>query len=412
MKNIPKVLIVNTVIQSTGKVISIILGFSAVFLLTRYLGVEGYGEFTLVFSYLAIFGILADFGLHLSMIKILPRYKEDQKKISGSYFIIRFLFVIASGLFALLCLLFFPYSFETKILIFIGAIGVGIGYLSGFGNAIFQSKLRIDLIIYIDILGKIITIFFIYLFIQLRLNIYFIILTILMGNMASFMLSTYYLIKRQEFSLAFDKKIVRDLLTISIPVGITSFFALLYFKIDILLLSFFKGSSDIAYYGVSYKIFENLLLLWGFYMASAYPILSSKINKDSEFNKFLKQCIITATISSTIIVVGGYIVSPFLVKIIAGEKFMFSSDSLRILLFSVPIFFINNIFYHVFLLRDKMWILVRILIGSLLFNIVINLIVIPKYSFIGTSYTTVVTELFTFMFYLYLFIRYKKKYEK
>jgi len=387
----------NTLIQIAGKIATVIFSIFTVSLLTRYLGLEGYG-------------VIADFGLHLSMIKIIPKYKDDQKKIIGSYFIIRFLFVIVSGLITLLCLLFVPYSLETKTLILIGSIGVGIGYLSGFGNAIFQSKLRVDLITYIDILGKIITIFFIYLFIQLRLNIYFIILTILIGNIASFMLSTYYLIKRHEFSLAFDKKIVQNLLSISIPVGITSFFALLYFKIDTLLLSFFKSSSDIAYYGVSYKIFENLLILWGFYMASAYPILSSKINKNTEFNAFLKQCIISAIIGSSIIIVFGYVLSPFLIEIIAGKEFLVSAESLRILLFSIPVFFINNIFYHVILLRDKMWTLVGVLIGSLLFNVVINLIVIPKYSFIGTSYTTVITELFTFLFYFYLFFS-QKKYE-
>jgi O-antigen/teichoic acid export membrane protein len=402
---------VNTLIQIIGKIATVFFSIFTVSLLTRYLGLGGYGEFTLVFAYLAIFGVIADFGLHLSMIKILPRYKKDQKKIIGSYFTIRFLFVIASGLIALLCLLFVPYSFETKILILIGSIGVGIGYLSGFGNAIFQSKLRVDLITYIDILGKIITIFFIYLFIQLRLNIYFIIFTILIGNIASFMLSTYYLIKRHEFSLDFDKKITQDLLSISIPVGITAFFTLLYFKIDTLLLSFFKSSTDIAFYGVSYKIFENLLILWGFYMASAYPILSSKVNKNAEFNKFLKQCIILAIIGSSIIIVVGYIFAPLLITIIAGEEFLVSAESLRILLFSIPVFFINNIFYHVILLRDKMWTLVGVLIGSLLFNIVINLIVIPKYSFIGTSYTTVITELFTFIFYFYLFFSFKKKYE-
>jgi O-antigen/teichoic acid export membrane protein len=402
---------INTFIQIVGKIISIIFSIFTISILTRYLGIEGYGKFTLVFAYLAFFGVLADFGLHLSMIKILPKYKNSQKKIIGSYFIIRILFVAVSTLLTLFCLLIVPYSYEIKLAIIIGIIGVDIGYLSGFGNAIFQSKLRIDLITYIDIIGKIITIFFIYIFIQLKLNIYFIVSTILMGNIVSLTLSVHYLIKRHEFSLVFDKKIVRDLLSISIPVGITSFFSLLYFKIDTLLLSFFKGSSDIAYYGVSYKIFENLLILWAFYMASAYPILSSKINKNTEFNTFLKQCIISAIISSSIIIVLGYILAPMLITIIAGEEFLVSAESLRILLFSIPIFFINNIFYHVILLRDKMWTLVGVLIGSLLFNIVINLIVIPKYSFIGTSYTTVITELFTFLFYFYLFFSFKKKYE-
>jgi len=61
----------NTLIQIAGKIATVIFSIFTVSLLTRYLGLEGYGEFTLVFAYLAIFGVIADFGLHLSMIKII-----------------------------------------------------------------------------------------------------------------------------------------------------------------------------------------------------------------------------------------------------------------------------------------------------------------------------------------------------
>lgn len=403
---------INTFIQIVGKIASVIFSIFIVSFLTRYLGVDGYGKFTLVFAYLAVFGVLADFGLHLSMIKVLPKYEKNEKTIIGSYFVIRSLLIIVSMLIAIICLFFIPYSFETKTAIVIGALGVGIGILSGFGNAIFQLKLRIDLVTYIDIFGKIVTILFIYFFIQLNLNLYFIVSAILIGNIASLILAIHFLIKRKEFSLSFDKEIAFDLLSVSIPVGITSLLSLLYFKIDTILLSFFKSPSEVAYYGLSYKIFENLLILWGFYMASAYPILASTFTKHSEFNKFIKQCIAVAIISSFLIILFGYIFSPYIIKLIAGEKFLYSSYSLRVLLFSIPLFFVNNIFYHVFLLRDKMWVLTKVLIGSLIFNILTNLVIIPRYSYMGTSYTTVITEFFTFVFYIYLFFNQYKSYEK
>lgn len=403
-------LISNTLIQSLGKIISALIGFSTVFLLTRYLGVDGYGKFTLVFAYLTIFSVLADFGLHLSMIRELTTFKGRKEEIIGTYFTLRFILVILSTIIALLCLLFTPYPSDIKIAILIASISVNIGLISGFSNAIFQSDLRLDLITLFDFIGKITTVICILIFILIKLNFYFIVSTVLIGNSVALALSISFLKKEEKLFIGFNRNIATTLLKMSIPVGITSFFSLLYFKIDILLLSFLKGTSEIAYYGVSYKIFENILVLWGFYMASAYPILSSKIDNIEEFNSFLKKNIKTAIFSSLYLVVIFYFSAPYIIKYLAGDEFLVSVSALKLLLFSIPFFFINNIIYHVFILKNKPWILVKIFFISLIFNIILNVLIIPKYGFIGASAITLITEVLISMMYLYT-IFFIKKYE-
>lgn len=402
-------LFTNTLIQSGGKIISALIGFITVYFLTRYLGVNGYGEFTLVFAYLTMFGVISDFGLHLSMIKELATFKGKKDEIIGTYFTLRFALVVFSTLLAIICLLFIPYSSEIKLAIIIASIGVNAGVISGFSNAIFQSDLRIDLITLIDLIGKIVTILCIGLFILIGRNFYFIISTVLVGNVVMLVLSILFLKEQEKLFIGFNKNIAIKLLRVSVPIGITSFFSLLYFKIDIFMLSIFTNTSEVGLYGVAYKMFENILMLWGFYMASAYPILSSKINNNKDFNQFIRKNIKTAIGGSIIVVAFFYFLSPYFIKYLAGNSFLLSVASLKILLLSTPFFFLNNIFYHIFLLRNKMWILVRVFIVSLFLNVVLNLVVIPKYSFIGTSYTTLLTEIFIFCCYILLFTKYIKK---
>ena len=59
----------NTLIQFIGKAVSVLLGLATVALLTRYLGLAGYGNFTLVFAYMSFFGVFADFGLQLAIVR-------------------------------------------------------------------------------------------------------------------------------------------------------------------------------------------------------------------------------------------------------------------------------------------------------------------------------------------------------
>jgi O-antigen/teichoic acid export membrane protein len=388
----------NTAFQLIGRILT--MGFSVlvISLLTRYLGNHGYGIYTLVFSYLAFFSMIADFGLHLSMIRILSK-QIDNHSLIGSYFIIRILFIILSSILSIIFLIYIPYSFEIKSAILIGLIAIDIGLLSSIGNAIFQTKLRLDLITLIDLSGKMITLFGIIICIKLNLDLIAIISTVVMGNFVSLTLSSFLLYKDNKFSFIFDKRNIKKLLTLSTPIGITSFLALSYFKIDTIMLSLLKNEVEVSYYGVSYKVFENLLIIWGFYMASAYPIMSTLFEKKKEFIIFLKNSIKISLLISFSLIILIYIFSPIIVNILAGDQYLKSINSIRILIFSIPFLFINNIYYHIFIIKEKVWVLVKILLFVLLVNIFINLIVIPRYSIIGASYSTVITELITFLIY-------------
>ena len=313
----------NTFIQILGKGISIILGFISVGLLTRYLGQEGFGNFTLVFAYLSLFGIIADFGLQLTMVRELAKKESLPKKIYGTYFWLKVFLVIISTLLAIICLLFLPYSRFLKIGIIVASMGVTVGVLNTYGTVIFQANLRLDLVTAVDVLTKIITTVFIVLFVFWKLSFYSILLTILIGNLAGTILIIFLIKKFITFNLALDLNLAKKLLIQSFPVGLISVLALFYFKIDTLILSIFRGAIEVGIYGLAYKIIENLLVLWGFYMATLYPLLSNLLSKRKTIEAgglWRKSLLISLGFSATIIIIG-YIFAPLVIQILGGREF-------------------------------------------------------------------------------------------
>ena len=81
-----KRIFVNTTSQIVAKGATVVLGFLTVGLLTRYLGVAQYGIYNLVFAYLTFFGIFADFGLQLSLVRDLS---GDQKSTNDLKYCLR-----------------------------------------------------------------------------------------------------------------------------------------------------------------------------------------------------------------------------------------------------------------------------------------------------------------------------------
>ena len=100
----------NTAIQVTGKFIGTFLGLITVAVMTRYLGLAGYGEFTTVMSFLQFFGIIVDFGLTLTMVRMISNANVDEDKVASNIFNLRLLAGIVFFGLAPLIARTFPYS--------------------------------------------------------------------------------------------------------------------------------------------------------------------------------------------------------------------------------------------------------------------------------------------------------------
>ncbi len=109
----------NTILQSTGKVISAIIGIITVAIMSRQLGRTGFGEYTTVVSFMGFFGMLADLGLSLIVTKKISQYGADEKKILGNILALRFLATLLVLILGAFIGLFFPYSKPVKAGIFL-----------------------------------------------------------------------------------------------------------------------------------------------------------------------------------------------------------------------------------------------------------------------------------------------------
>jgi len=404
MRNIFYLIGYNTFVQLIGKAASTVLAFVSVGLLTRYLGQEGFGNYSLVFAYLSIFGILADFGLQLTMVRELAKENKKNSAIYGTYLWLKIILVILSTLLAYFFLIFFPYSQFLKIAIVITSFGFALGALNNYGMVIFQTNLRLDLLTLADVVTKITTVGLIALFVFLKSGFYSILNTVLIGNLVGSLLIILLLKKFITFNFQFDTNLAKKIICKSLPVGLISILAFLYFKIDTLILSIFRDSSEIGIYSLAYKIIENLLVLWGFYMATVYPLLASLVKKQEEkVWEIWKQSTILAVASGVVIIFIGWVFAPLIIRILGGTEFHNSIIALRILLFSVPLFFINNLFYHLFLVKEKMKLLLIAITSSLMINLILNLIFIPKWGYIAAAFNTLITEGYILACYFFLF---------
>jgi O-antigen/teichoic acid export membrane protein len=392
----------NTFIQIIGKIIISSLGFLTIGILTRYLGQEGFGNFNLVFAYLSFFGIFGDLGLQVSMVRELAKNSLPEK-IYGSYFWLKLFLITISMILAIVVLIFFPYSPLLKMAIIMGALAYSLGLLNNYGVVIFQANLRLDYVAAAEVVVKIVTTILILLFVYLKVGLVNLLATVFLGNLIGSVLIILLLKKLIKLNFIFDLDLAKKLFFRSLPIGLISLLSIFYFKIDTLLLAYFKGAGPVGIYSLAYGLIENILVLWGYYIASYYPLYSKFVRQIAikQAASLFKNSYIICLVCSLVILVIGYLAAPVIINILGGSEFKESSSVLRILLFSIPFFFLNNLFYHTMLAKNKENIPLIGVGFSLVISIIINLIFIPRYSFLGACLSVIAAQSFLAIFYIF-----------
>jgi O-antigen/teichoic acid export membrane protein len=185
----------------------------------------------------------------------------------------------------------------------------------------------------------------------------------------------------------------------AIPLGIITIVSLIYFRIDVLMLSWFIGNNaTTGLYVASTGIITALLFIPYLLAQSVYPVFSAshKMKWDA-LSGILKDNMRTSFYISAILAIILIIFSSQILSVAYGRQYLGASLSLKIL----GVFFVLtcvNIMQKSFLtaLKKQRIVLITIIIGVVI-NILMNLYFIPHYSLVGASITTLISEIITFI---------------
>lgn len=186
----------------------------------------------------------------------------------------------------------------------------------------------------------------------------------------------------------------------ALPIALLVGSAIAINNIDIMMLSKIKGMSDTADYGLAVKFIDNLSLLSGSVLTALFPFFSSKWENSrpeiiKAFTYAWKFFLVTGMISVAIISV----LSRQVITLVYGGHFSGSSDALVILVWSF-FFYMVGAPLGILILMEKERLLgfVPYALGVVLLNVFLNLFLIPTYSYIGASISTVICSVMLYFF--------------
>jgi len=387
----------NTFIHTLGKFSASGIGLIIVALITRYLGAEGFGYYTTIFSYLFFFATAGDLGLYLIAINELGRSQEkDKETIYSHIFTLRFL----SGIFFMIVadslIWFFPYNPAIKLGTLIISISVLTMMVDQVVVAIFQEQMKTKFAALAEFLGKVLTLILIYLAIKSNLSIIYLLWATTLGLIFHAFFNLFFARKFLHFNLSYHKETWLKILKNSWPIATYLIFSMIYFKADTIILSLYHPQSTVGLYGASYKILEVLITLPAIFMGLVSPHLSRAWaeNNFSHFKAVYQKAFDLLSILVWPMIFSVLVLAQPMMAFIAGSEFLPAAPIFQILIIATGIIFLAHLSTFSIVAINKQKTMMKFYIIAAIIALILYFIFIPKYSYWAASLITVAVESF------------------
>ncbi|HAV11200.1 MAG TPA: hypothetical protein DCX32_01520 [Candidatus Moranbacteria bacterium] len=384
----------NVVFVAASKVLSTVLALVGIGFITRYLGKEGFGDYSIVLAFFAFFGAIADLGLYSITTRNISREGADEEKIIGNVLALRICASLGVLLLSPLIAYFLPYSFEVKLGIVLAAFAFVFSSTYSVLNGVFQKNIAMDKVAVVEFLGKIIQVGTIVIAVQKDLGFIAILFSLLFYMIFNLVFVLVLVRKYVSIKLRFDFKYWRKFLEESLPMGISVIVTFLYFKLDTILLSILKDSSQVGIYNAAYKVIENFTFFPAMIIGLVLPLMARNIFTDRKRFEYVSNETFKVFVLLIVpLVIGTLFLSDQVIGLIAGSDFAESAGVLRILIFALAFIFFGNFFNNILIAGNLQKKLMLVLSISAIFNISANSVLIPMFSYSGAAFVSVFTEL-------------------
>ena len=387
----------NTLAQGLGRAGVVLITIFTTAALTRILGVSSYGAYVFVIALLMLFVSIADWGTTLIFVRESVKNKGAEEKFYGNAFIFRSLLAMGTLVlinFLALFPIFLPLSFPIKI----ASVLLILISLKTTCHVIFQTKSKFEYMALIDVvisLTFLALLGLVFILFGLVPTLSGILLAFVIANLLGTIVAFSLALSLAKINFKFNRAIMKKIALEAIPTGALLLIFSIYNRLDIFLLQILRGSEPVGIYGLAYKVHDNLILGSAYLAAALFPVISSLVAKpgfQNELRTIYRKIFDILLITGLFVLISVFFLAPIIILIIGGVEFEQSVLALRILVFGTFLAYFNHLTGYTLVALGKQRVSLMVAVIALVWNLSLNLILIPRYSYVAAAVVTITTE--------------------
>lgn len=384
----------------TGNIFGRALMFLFYILIARYYSQDVFGSVNFANSFITYFLMMSSMGITSYAILLISKNKNKNVELFNKILSSRIVLGIISLFILVLFLVLSDLDKQSKIII--GILGITIITdclnVTWFYNANQELKYVSRSIVIQNIIQFILIC--VVILVKNR-NPYMIPIILSFGNIVSSLYLLFCVSKIQKFQYKFTFHIYEFIQIIknSFPFFFSGVFATINCNIDTIIIGITENNVQVGLYNSAYKIINILILCVNILFTPIYPVMIELISekKWEKFNMLItgiKKIIYLLVMPLTI---GGVILSKNIIVLLFGKEYATASTAFSILLISVFILYLRECYGYILSSCGAQKEYMYIVSISSTVNVLLNIIIIPRYGIAGASLTTVISEIINFI---------------
>jgi O-antigen/teichoic acid export membrane protein len=381
----------NIIYTTTAQIIPRAMLFIFTFYLARTLGSAEYGRYDFALSIGYLVGVFFELGGNMILTKHIARGFYSSFKYALN---IRFVSIISAVIVTITVLLVFNLYSDNFINIIYALIGIAFSSLMNLYFSFFRGIRQMNFEAVVLIVQKIIFIgvcFFLLNYGNFASNA---LVAFSLSMIVSYLLiQTIYLRERKKYSDAVENKIIlKDYVKDIVTLALVEVFSIIYFRVTQIILENYHGVSAVGVYGASYKLIEVFTNIPAILMIVLFPGFA-KLSKDNiagfknNFKKVLPILFGLGILSSIFCWLGG----EYIFKLL-GKDYSESYILLRYMTLALTAIFPNYLLTQGLIALDKNTKYAVVLSAALVLNVVMGILIVPKYGAEGSALSVGICE--------------------
>jgi O-antigen/teichoic acid export membrane protein len=392
----PASLVANSSVMFLTRVFALLtLGALSIYAI-RTFSIEAYAHFAIAFALISIFGLLSEMGISTVALRELATHADRQNSITG---IALWAEIVTSGLaIALMLPIAFLLGYSHMVLVII-AIGAGVILFQGVLAAIeacFQAR---RLLVYPALFWTVqagVTAAVGFAAVGLGWGPRGLAAALTVGYAAATPIAFALLLRRLGVrpELAGTWRRIGPFVRTALPIAATGGMAIIYDRVDVLMLSKLASTRAVAIYNVPLTILQYSMIVPAIVATAFFPLLtetlrSSPAQARESFGLLARIFVLISVPLAIVLSAGGETV----LTTLFGERYRDSAGPLAVLAWSIVLGFFNYLLWYSLLAAYREGMKFVIMVVGLVLNVGLNLVLIPAYGPLGAAVSLICSDL-------------------
>jgi O-antigen/teichoic acid export membrane protein len=392
----------NTSALFIAQLIGRLLSFGLmVILMPRYFTEEALGGYITAMSLTNMIAAIAELGMQSPLIREMALHRRQARHFLGNALIIRFLLsIIAFGL--MVGIGYWRYQpIIVRMILLLGLSDI-INSTAQLFRFVFRAFERMRYEAFTVVVERSLVVFVGGALIFLGIDLVNFCVVVLIASIFNLALSVG-IVARRFISLRFraDLGIWKALMHQALPFALGNICNQIYFRIDTVLLPILSshGVTANAWYGLAYQLVNAFTILPGAFMGAMFPVMARTFaNKRMNFSSIYTDALRWMFLVGVPFAVGMATLSEKISSALFSHyEWVEIAPALRLLSWSGGLSFLTTVVITVLRATDKRRSFSLLMATTALLNIVLNFILIPRYSHVGAAMAMIVSEVYLFV---------------